>query len=148
MNKISYWSEDVTLFVKYQEGVNDRIYWFKYVFGNCFYGSGKEKYKQGDWIGEKDVQLVRLPIDRMYKTPAEWLALSTDEKRYYWTVLPTSIVAKGKNTDRIKGGIGDEGLSDVDFLDKYKYSGVFVISSVKENILKNLKIKHIKATGV
>lgn len=141
-----WWDSTITLYNRYEDSVTGVITWHRTVLSNCFYKETGQKIKIGQVELESDNVTCRIPENNKFKQAYEWMKLPNDEMSSYFTLNTGDIVVKGEVDDEINDYLSGHRSSD--FLNKYKYRGIFRIENVGINTGTGRGLPHYYISGV
>ena len=141
---INFWTNDITVYNKNENGTTGVIIWYKHNLSKCFIKRTNNKFYLNGSAIQSDDNILRIPIQKDYITPFEWQTLTDEQKSEHLTLQTGDIIILGNVNDTINEYATGERSSDL--IAKYKNLGSLFITSVNENTI--LPNKHYLVRGI
>ncbi len=126
-----FWNKTITLYNKYEDELTGVIKWYRHKLEKCFVKTTNNKANVGNVQLQTDDNIIRIPFQRKYLTPYEWVELPNNVKGNYMTLQGGDLIFLGNVEQEI-----DEytsGQRSTDLIKKYSVLGSVFINSVNIN---------------
>lgn len=122
------------------------VTWYRHNVSNCFWKYVRDILRVDEVTLETNKTICRIPKDKDFKERHEWINLSNDTMRNYWTLGVGDIIVRGNVTDDINEYIS--GYRSSDLVAKYKdLQGCMYIEAVAINVGKGRCNEHYYVSG-
>lgn len=128
-----WWNTTVTLYNKFTDNELKKVVWYRYILDNCFYKHDTESVIIGNVKLESDVSICRIPVNEKFLGKRDWMKLSDDERKSFFTLSTGDIIVTGESDFEIDER--KQGKRSSDLIKQYsEWPGCFTIESVNINV--------------
>ena len=142
-----WWDDTITLYNKYTDPTDGKVYWFRTVIENCYYEHQQNKLSLGQTTIASDVSICRIRVNDAFVDKRAWNDLSASEKAKHFTLSIGDIIVAGETDFEIDEY--DKGKRSSDLVKEYKeWPGCFTVESANINVGGGRGNEHYHARGV
>ena len=125
-----FWNKTLTLYNKHEDE-SGLITWRRHKLEHCFFKATKNKVNVGNVQIESGQNIVRIPEQKDYLPPYEWVQLPENERSKYMTLQGGDLIFLGDIAEEIDEYT--DGARASDLIAKYKALGSMSIGSININ---------------
>lgn len=142
-----WWNSTITLYNKFKNPDDNKIYWYRHVIKDCFYNHSQNEIVVGQSKIASDVSVCRIRVNDSFKDKRSWNELNSSEKEQFFTLAPGDIIVADETEFEINEY--EKGKRSSDMMAEYKeWPGCFTVKSVNINVGGGRGNEHYLARGV